>query len=98
MATLIRNVWVGDRYYGPDHGGDRELPAALAPDVPADAWSDGGRSVRVTDGSEDRPSVERATLISEARAKGLNPDRRWSAKRLRAEIDKASGKASHVPV
>lgn len=29
MATLVDNVWHDGRYYGPDHGGDGEVPAAL---------------------------------------------------------------------
>ena len=39
MSTLMINVWIDGRYYGPDHGGDAELPPELVDRVPAEAWS-----------------------------------------------------------
>ncbi len=39
MPTLMINVWIDGRYYGPDHGGDAELPPELVDRVPVEAWS-----------------------------------------------------------
>lgn len=39
MATLIDNVWIDGRYFGPDHGNADEVPADLVHLVPAEAWS-----------------------------------------------------------
>ncbi len=39
MPTLLVNVWIDGRYYGPDHGGDAELTPELVDQVPDEAWS-----------------------------------------------------------
>lgn len=82
MATLVRNVWVEGRFYGPDHGNADDVPAEYVAQIPDDCWS----SAPDTD---EPAEVQRYEVLARADALGLDADRRWSTKRLLAAIAKA---------
>lgn len=89
MATLIRNVWIDGRYYGPDHGNADEVPAEYLPLVPADAWSSPPMIDRPPKDNDETPKVSRALsydLLAQADALGIRVDKRWGEERLRNEI------------
>ena len=95
MATLVQNVWIDGRYYGPDHGGDSALPAELVDRVPDDAWFPGPPE---TEAGEvvGEPEPQRYEVLARAQALGLDVDRRWSTKRLTAALAKAEQEATRV--
>ena len=114
--TLIANVWVNGRGYGPSFGPD--LPPADV-ELPDHVWADGGGGVddaddRVehvmpdppaTEGERDQSEtgavlrsdgsmvgwgslddLDKPQLLELAEARGVEVDRRWGVKRLRATL------------
>ena len=87
MSTLVRNVWVDGRFYGPDHGGDAELPAELVDRVPADAWSTPPAAVHTDDHGQELhdqlDAMTRDDLVACARRNNIKVNPRGRVADLR---------------
>ena len=85
MATLIDNVWLDGRYYGPDHGNADAVPADLAHLVPASAWSTPPATEQEPAG--DWTQASKAWLVAYAESIGIEVRARWSRADLVAAIE-----------